>query len=95
MIIAGDTDSNAGNDPELVARAAWGGIFRVDLNPRPENVRIGIVILGDAAHSSLDSLTFTAPRCCLWKIAALAQPTNRQAALFQLSSMAKITSTMG
>jgi hypothetical protein len=30
--ITGDTDANAGNDPELAARGAWGGIFRVDFN---------------------------------------------------------------
>ena len=57
--ITGDTDANAGNDPELAARGAWGGIFRVDFDPSRENGRIGIVVLGDADHSSFDNVTFT------------------------------------
>ncbi len=57
--VTGDTDSNAGNDPELAARGAWGGIFRVDLDPDRETGKIGIVVLGDADHSSFDNLTFT------------------------------------
>ncbi|MEO7723885.1 MAG: alkaline phosphatase PhoX [Chthoniobacterales bacterium] len=57
--ITGDTDANAGNDPELAARGAWGGIFRLTLDETLEAGRIGIVVLGDAAHSSFDNLTFT------------------------------------
>ncbi len=57
--ITGDTDANAGNDPELAARGAWGGIFRVDFDPSRENGRIGIVVLGDADHSSFDNIAFT------------------------------------
>jgi hypothetical protein len=57
--ITGDTDANAGNDPELAARGAWGGIFRVDLNARREGGKISLVVLGDADHSSFDNVTFT------------------------------------
>lgn len=57
--ITGDTDANAGNDPELAARGAWGGIFRVDIAPQAQVGTIGIVVLGDADHSSFDNLTFT------------------------------------
>jgi hypothetical protein len=35
--ITGDTDNRAGVQPELAARGAWGGIFRVDLNASREN----------------------------------------------------------
>jgi hypothetical protein len=57
--VTGDTDANAGNDPELAARGAWGGIFRVDLDPSRDHGRIGIIVLGDADHSSFDNVTFT------------------------------------
>ncbi|HEY3663184.1 MAG TPA: alkaline phosphatase PhoX [Chthoniobacterales bacterium] len=57
--ITGDTDANAGNDPALAARGAWGGIFRVELDSSRQNGRIGIVVLGDAAHNSFDNVTFT------------------------------------
>ncbi len=57
--ITGDTDANAGNDSELAARGAWGGIFRVDFDPSRQNGRIGIVVLGDSVHNSFDNLTFT------------------------------------
>jgi len=57
--ITGDTDANAGNDPELAARGAWGGIFRVDLDETRGAGRIGLVVLGDAAHSSFDNVTFS------------------------------------
>ena len=56
--ITGDTDANAGNDPELAARGAWGGIFRVDFDSNRETGSIGIVVLGDADHSSFDNMTF-------------------------------------
>lgn len=55
----GDTDANAGNDPQLAARGAWGGIFRVDLDLNRETGRIGIMVLGDADHSGFDNLTFS------------------------------------
>ena len=58
FVITGDTDANAGNDPELAARGAWGGIFRVDIAPNQQVGTIGIVVLGDADHSSFDNLTF-------------------------------------
>ncbi len=57
--ITGDTDANAGNDPELAARGTWGGIFRVSLDRSRESGQISLVVLGDAAHSSFDNLTFT------------------------------------
>jgi hypothetical protein len=57
--VTGDTDANAGNDPELAARGAWGGIFRVDIAPKQQTGTPGIVVLGDADHSSFDNITFT------------------------------------
>jgi hypothetical protein len=57
--VTGDTDANAGNDPELAARGAWGGIFRVDFDPSREHGQISIVVLGDADHSSFDNFAFT------------------------------------
>jgi hypothetical protein len=57
--ITGDTDANAGNDAELGARGAWGGIFRVDFDPSRQGGRIGIVVLGDSVHNSFDNVTFT------------------------------------
>jgi len=60
--ITGDTDANAGNDPELAARGAWGGIFRVDFNAAREGGQISLVVLGDADHASFDNLTFTSTR---------------------------------
>jgi hypothetical protein len=56
--VTGDTDANAGNDPELAARGAWGGIFRVDITPNQQAGTIGLIVLGDADHSSFDNLTF-------------------------------------
>jgi len=57
--ITGDTDANAGNDPALAARGAWGGIFQLDLDPSRQRGHIGLVVLGDAVHSSFDNLTFS------------------------------------
>ncbi len=57
--ITGDTDSNAGNDPELAARGAWGGIFRLDLDASRESGQVGLVVLGDADHAAFDNLTFS------------------------------------
>src|SRR5262249_54299222 len=58
-VITGDTDANAGNDPDLAARGAWGGIFRVDLDSSRESGSIGLIVLGDADHSSFDNVTFS------------------------------------
>lgn len=57
--ITGDTDANAGNNPQLAARGAWGGIFRVDLARSRQTGTISLVVLGDADHNSFDNLTFT------------------------------------
>ena len=65
FVITGDTDANAGNDPELAARGAWGGLFRVDFDPSREKGRISLVVLGDADHSSFDNVTFTSPTTLL------------------------------
>jgi hypothetical protein len=56
--ITGDTDSTAGTDPVLAARGAWGGLFRVDLDPSRETGSISLVILGDADHAAFDNVTF-------------------------------------
>jgi hypothetical protein len=58
FVITGDTSSIAGTDPELAARGAWGGIFRVDLDRSRETGNISLVVLGDADHASFDNLTF-------------------------------------
>jgi hypothetical protein len=63
--VTGDTDANAGNDPELAARGAWGGIFRVEITPNQQVGKIGIVVLGDAEHSSFDNMTFVGPAALL------------------------------
>ena len=56
--ITGDTDSNAGNNPDLAARGSWGGIFRIDLAKDRQTGAISIVVLGDADHAAFDNLTF-------------------------------------
>lgn len=56
--VTGDTDLNSGSNPDLAARGAWGGIFRVDLNKSLEKGTISIVVLGDEVHNSFDNLTF-------------------------------------
>ena len=57
--ITGDTDANAGNDPELAARGSWGGIFRVDFDASRDNGSISLVVLGDADHASFDNIIFS------------------------------------
>ena len=52
FLVTGDTDSRAGIQPELAARGAWGGIFRVDLNANRNSGTISLVVLGDADHAS-------------------------------------------
>jgi Alkaline phosphatase PhoX len=59
----GDTNADAGNQPELAARGAWGSIFRVDLSDNGTGT-IAIVVLGDRDHSSFDNLAF-ADTCTL------------------------------
>jgi len=54
----GDTDADAGGNPDLAARGSWGSIFRVDLNETRNRGRISIFFLGDADHASFDNLTF-------------------------------------
>jgi hypothetical protein len=54
----GDTNADSGNQPELAARGAWGSIFRVDLTADRNSGLISIFVLGDAAHSSFDNLSF-------------------------------------
>jgi hypothetical protein len=56
--ITGDTEAIAGNQPELAARGAWGGVFRVDLNKNRDAGTISILVLGDADHASFDNVTF-------------------------------------
>jgi hypothetical protein len=56
--VTGDTDNRAGTDPVLAARAAWGGIFRVDLDRSRETGTISLVVLGDADHAAFDNITF-------------------------------------
>ena len=58
FLVTGDTDNRAGVQPELAARGAWGGIFRVDLNANRNSGTISLVVLGDADHASFDNITF-------------------------------------
>jgi hypothetical protein len=58
FVVTGDTDANAGNNPQLAARGAWGGIFRVDLAKNRQTGTISLVALGDADHNSFDNVTF-------------------------------------
>jgi hypothetical protein len=58
FVVTGDTNNIAGTDPELAARGAWGGIFRVDLDRSRETGHISLVVLGDADHASFDNVTF-------------------------------------
>ena len=60
--ITGDTDNRAGVQPELAARGAWGGLFRVDLNRDRNSGTISLVVLGDADHASFDNITFVDDR---------------------------------
>ena len=62
FVITGDTDNRAGIQPELAARGAWGGIFRVDLSANRNSGTISLVVLGDADHSSFDNITFVDDR---------------------------------
>jgi len=56
--VTGDTDAIAGNQPELAARGAWGGLFRVDLDNSRDTGMISLIVLGDADHASFDNVTF-------------------------------------
>jgi hypothetical protein len=60
--VTGDTSAVAGQDPVLAARGAWGGLFRVDLNPDRNTGNISLVILGDADHAAFDNITFVDDR---------------------------------
>jgi uncharacterized protein DUF839 len=54
----GDTNADAGNQPALAARGAWGAIFRADLDAAGEEGIISLVVLGDRDHTSFDNLAF-------------------------------------
>jgi hypothetical protein len=54
----GDTDEDAGNQPELAARGAWGSIFRVHFPWWNPIGSIQISVLGDADHASFDNMSF-------------------------------------
>ena len=56
--ITGDTDNTAGSDPQLAARGAWGGVFRVDLDGTRQTGHISLVVLGDESHAAFDNITF-------------------------------------
>jgi hypothetical protein len=62
VVITGDTSAVAGDDPVLAARGAWGGLFRVDLNPDRQTGQISLVVLGDADHAAFDNITFVDDR---------------------------------
>jgi len=58
FVITGDTDARAGVQPQLAARGAWGGLFRVDLDRNGDSGMISLLVLGDADHASFDNITF-------------------------------------
>jgi hypothetical protein len=60
----GDTDVNAGSQPELAARGAWGSIFRLEM-PGLEGGTISIFFLGDRDHAGFDNMTFLDERTLL------------------------------
>ena len=63
--VTGDTDADAGNQPELAARGAWGALFRVDLvGPNLEGGLISIFALGDKDHASFDNLALLIRKRC-------------------------------
>lgn len=54
----GDTSNDAGSDPDAAARGAWGSLFRLDFPSAGASTgSIKVVVNGDAAHSSFDTLT--------------------------------------
>lgn len=61
----GDTDADAGAQPELAARGSWGAIFRVDFRAHNPTGTIAIVVLGDATHAAFDNLAFADERTLL------------------------------
>ena len=61
----GDTDADAGAQPELAARGSWGSIFRVDFRAHNPIGTIEIVVLGDATHAAFDNLAFADERTLL------------------------------
>jgi secreted PhoX family phosphatase len=54
----GDTDVNSGSQPALLARGAYGSIFRVDFPGDSSNGTISIFYRGDSTHNSFDNVTF-------------------------------------
>src|SRR5262245_4879397 len=54
----GDTDADAGKQPELAARGAWGSIFRVHFPWWNPIGSIQISVLGDVDHASFDNMSF-------------------------------------
>ena len=57
--VTGDTNANAGNQPELAARGAWGAIFRADLTaPSLGGGLLSVFFLGDRDHTAFDNMTF-------------------------------------
>jgi hypothetical protein len=56
--ITGDTDNRAGSVPDLAARGAWGGIFKLSLNKTGDAGKISMFALGDVTHNSFDNLYF-------------------------------------
>lgn len=56
--VTGDTDVRSGSVPDLAARGAWGGIFRLDLNNARDGGSLTLVVLGDADHAAFDNVSF-------------------------------------
>lgn len=54
----GDTSKDAGSQPELAARGAWGSLFRVNFANGASTGTISIFVLGNSTRSSFDNLAF-------------------------------------
>ncbi|MDX6690002.1 MAG: hypothetical protein QOG15_1459 [Solirubrobacteraceae bacterium] len=55
----GDTNADAGHDPNAAARGAWGSLYRLDFDSTGSATgSIKALVNGDEAHASFDTLTF-------------------------------------
>jgi Bacterial protein of unknown function (DUF839) len=54
----GDTTTDAGNQPALAARGAWGSLFALRQSPHSNRAKVRLLAAGDAQHSSFDNITW-------------------------------------
>lgn len=65
FVATGDTDATAGTRAALVARGAWGAIFRVDLDASGDTGTLSPILLGDADHAAFDNVAFAGAKVLL------------------------------